>query len=248
MQRLPKTLAREPLVDAVFEIRASGMPQLADILPGLLFGQFDPKPAIRRLPTAEIPLPIRSNDPGLMFSPIIQLELQNFLISFGDRNIVIACKMPYPKWPAFSEFILDTTNKISKSGIPLSVERYSLKYVNLIEGETIADQIKKINISVKVGDVDLRDDHSSVQIHSKEDGILHIISVVTGALARLPDGRQIGGTVLDIDSIRDTQFADFPAFAGSIQSDIQSLRLANKTKFFSCLTEQTIQALGPEYD
>lgn len=246
--KLPKTLDREPLVDAVFEVRMGGAPQLADLLPGALFGQLTPKPTLQRLPAAEIPKPVRDQDPNLTFSPVIRLDWGEFTISFGDRNLVIACKLPYPKWPAFKEAILSIVAKVAQVGITGPVERYSVKYVNLIQAPTLAAQIAKINMSVKVGDVEAKDDHLSVQLHRNEGDTLHIMSVVTGAQGKMPDGQTVFGAVVDIDSIRTTHFSDFGAFAAKLEPAVESLRQANKIKFFSCLTEATINEMGPKYD
>lgn len=246
--KLPKTLDREPLVDAVFEVRLGGTPQLADLLPGALFGQLTPKPTLKRLPAAEIPQPIRDQDPNLAFSPVIRLEWDAFTISVGDRNLVIACKLPYPKWPAFKEAILSIVEKVAQVGVAGPVERYSVKYVNLIQGSTLAAQIAKINMAVRLGDVEANDDHLSVKVHRNEDDILHIMSVVTGAHGKMPDGKSAFGAVVDIDSIRTAHFSDFGAFAEKLEPAVESLRQANKIKFFSCLNEETINEMGPKYD
>jgi uncharacterized protein (TIGR04255 family) len=137
---------------------------------------------------------------------------------------------------------------VAKVGIPGPIERYSIKYVNLIQAPTIADQIKKINMGVRVGDVIAATDHVSVQVHQMERDALHILSVVTGAQGSLADGKMVFGAVVDIDSIRTVQFADFSAFAKNLKPDVEALRQANKAKFFSCLTETTITELGPKYD
>lgn len=244
---LPKTLDREPLVDAVFEVRMGGTPQLADLLPGALFGHLTPKPTLQRLPAADVPQPIRDQDPNLVFSPVIRLDWREFTISFGDRNMVIACKMPYPKWPAFKGCILDIVRKVANVGIVGPVERYSVKYVNLIQAPTFADQIGKINISVKIGDIEAKDNHVSVQLHSTEDDTLHIVSVVTGARGRMSDGRSVLGAIVDIDSIRNIQFSDFGSFALSLEPGLESLRQSNKFKFFGCLTDAAIHEMGPRY-
>lgn len=246
--KLPKTLDREPLVDAVFEVRMGGAPQLADLLPGALFGQLKPRPTLHRLAAAEIPQPIRDQDPNLAFSPVIRLEWDKFTISLGDRNLVIACKLPYPKWPAFRNAILDIVEKVAQVGIAGPVERYSVKYVNLIQAPTLADQIAKINLAVRVGDVEAKDDNLSVQVHRKEGDTLHIMSVLTGAHGRIPDGKLVFGVIVDIDSIRTVHFSDFGAFAVKLEPAVESLRQANKIKFFSCLTEATINEMGPKYD
>ena len=64
-------------------MRMGGAPQLADLLPGALFGQLTPKPTLQRLPAAEIPQPIRDQDPDLAFSPVIRLDWGEFTITFG---------------------------------------------------------------------------------------------------------------------------------------------------------------------
>lgn len=225
-----------------------GAPQLADLLPGALFGQLTPKPTLQRLPAAEIPQPIRDQDPNLAFSPVIRLDWDKFTISFGDRNLVIACKLPYPKWPDFKDAILAIVAKVAQVGIAGPVERFSVKYVNLIQAPTLADQIAKINLAVRVGDVEAKDDNLSIQVHRNEGDTLHIMSVLTGAQGRIPDGKIVFGVVVDIDSIRTAHFPDFGAFAAKLEPAVESLRQANKIKFFSCLTEATINEMGPKYD
>jgi len=249
MTNLPTALEHEPLVDAVFEVRVGGGHRyLADLLPGLLFGLLDPKPAIARLPAAEIPRPIRESDPNLAFAPITRLDWRHVTISFGSRNVVVGCKMPYPKWPSFKEAILDIVDKIARANIVAPIDRYSIKYVNVIRATTQAEQISKINLSVRVGDVEAKDDHLSVQVHRKEGDILHILSVITGAQGQMPDGKKIVGAVVDIDSIRSIQFPDFATFSAQLAPAVESLRQANKVKFFSCLTQSTIDEMGPKYD
>jgi len=248
MTKLPKTPDREPLVDAVFEVRLGGAPHMSDLLPGVLFGQLDPKPTIQRLPAAEIPQPIRASDPNLVFAPVIRLDWREFTISFGERNLVIGCKLPYPKWPRFKEAILDIVAKVARVGIAGPVERYSLKYVNLIQAPTFAEQVQKIRMEIKLGDVQIDDDHMSLQVHRKEGDIIHILSVVTGAQGQMPDGNVVSGALVDVDSIRAVSVPNFGQFVASFEPSLEELRQANKAKFFGCLTDATIQEMGPIYE
>ena len=247
MKKLPKTLDREPLVDAVFEVRLGGDPHMSDLLPGVLFSLLDPKPTIQRLPAAEIPQPFRASDPNLVFAPVIQLDWREFAISFGERNLVIGCKLPYPKWPRFKEAILEIVAKVACVGIVGPVERYSLKYVNLIQAPTSKEQISKINLSVKLGNVKLRDNHANIQVHQLENGILHILTAAIGVQGNLADGRIILGALVDIDSIRSIDPVDFDIFSAGLEPGLIELRAANKVKFFSCLKQSTIDEMGPHY-
>ena len=249
MTKLPKILEREPLVDAVFEVRMNGSQSLADILPGFLFHELDsPKPVIARLPAAEIPLPMRANDPGLQFAPVLRLDWRQYFISVGDKNVVISCKLPYPKWPNFKAAILDIVSRIAKIDLGGHVERYSVKYVNLIQAPNFADQVKKIRMDIKLGDVQVENDHVSLQVHRMEGDIIHILSVATGAQGQMPDGRLFLGALVDVDSIRSVDNLPFAKFSASLESNLESLRQANKAKFFGCLTEATIQEMGPIYE
>ena len=248
MQKLPLRLGREPLVDALFEVRL-GPTSLADILPGFLFHDLPaPKPQITRLPAAEFPQPMRASDPALQYAPILRMDWGSYVISVGDRNVIISCKLPYPKWPNFKAAILDLTTRIGKVGTSGKVERFSLKYVNLIQAPSLAEQFGKIKMSLTLGEIEVKGDHTTLQVHRHEDGIIHILSVVIGAEGQMPDGKRVSGAVVDADSIRNVDVADLTAFAASLEPGLEQLRQAKKRKFFTCLTQATIDEMEPVYE
>lgn len=246
--KLPKILEREPLVDALCEVRMEASEPLADILPGILFHKLEPKPSIMRLPPAEIPRPIRDADPALQFAPTQRLDWGNYVIAVGDRSVIISCKLPYPKWPNFKKKILEVIHLIAEVGVAGKVERFSVKYVNLIEAPTLAAQIAKIDLALRVGSVEANSDHIDIKVHHVEGDIIHILTVVTGASARMPDGRDAFGAVVDIDSIRNIQPVPFDTFAQHLEPEIETLRQANKVRFFDCLKRETINEMGPTYE
>ena len=248
MQKLPLSLEHEPLVDALFEVRL-GQTSLADILPGFLFHDLPaPKPQITRLPAAELPQPMRANDPALQFAPILRMDWGDYVISVGDRNVMISCKLPYKKWGHFKAAILELTTRIGKVGTSGKVERYSLKYVNLIQAQSLAEQVAKIKMSITLGEVEVKGDYTTLQVHRQEEGIIHILSVVIGAEGQMPDGKRVAGAVVDVDSIRNVDVADFATFAAGLEPGLEQLRQANKRKFFTCLTQATIDQMGPVYE
>lgn len=248
MRKLPKILEREPLVEVVFEVRLLEVPPLSEILPGALFGAFSPRPAITRLPAAALPFPLRTSDPNLQFAPVVQLDLGGYLLSVGDRNFIINCKLPYPKWAAFRSAIIDVVEKVAAVDITGSVERYSLKYTNLVEAESPIGQIAKIDMSVRLGDLDVLADDFSLQVRRQERDILHIISITTGAEGQMPDGRQVRGVVVDVDSIRLVTQPSIAGFAAGLGPSLEELRIANKKRFFECLKQETIDEMGPIYE
>lgn len=245
---LPTALENEPLVDAAFEIRFGDNTVLSDVLPGVLFHELNPKPIITRLPAADIPQPMRMNDPGLKFAPVQCLDWGKYRFLIGNSNLIINCKLPYPKWPTFKQTILETLTKVEKIGVVNSVDRYALKYVNLIEGGSLFDQLQKIQLSINLGGTAIDQNQLSLQVHQNEENIVHIISVVTGAEVQINDNSKTSGIIVDIDSIIDTNKAAFQDFIQSIDGDLEKLRTANKIKFFGSLTEATINTMIPTYE
>lgn len=246
MSQLPKVLEREPLVDALFEVRLSGTANLADIIPGILFHKLNPKPNLQRLPAAEIPQPMRAKDPSFRYVPTQRLDWDEYVIAVGDQNIVISCKLPYPKWPNFKEKIHYILG-ILVGDIVGGVERFSVKYVNLIEARTFEEQISKIDLRIQIGSLDVVGDHVNMKVHHVEDGVVHILSVINGASGKLPDGREAHGVIVDIDSIQNVKVDSFEEFVAGLEAPLESLRQANKVKFFGCLKEETVEELGPIY-
>ncbi len=240
------TLGREPLVDALFEVRMEGTAPLADILPGILVHKLGA--SIVRLPAADIPKPMREADPALHYAPTQKLEWGEFVIAVGDRNVIISCKLPYPKWPNFKKKILEITDLIGDVGVAGKVERFSVKYVNLIEATTLAAQIAKIDLAIHIGALEVHAEHIDMKVHDVEGDTIHILTVITGANGRMPSGRQASGVVVDIDSIRNIRPTPFDAFARGLEPELETLRQSNKVRFFGCLKQETVDEMEPTYE
>ena len=203
---------------------------------------------MRRLPAAEIPQPMRANDPALHYAPTQRLEWGNYVIAVGDRNVIISCKLPYPKWPNFKSKILEIVGLIAEVGVAGNVERFSVKYVNLIEAPSLAEQIAKIDLTLRISSLEVNDDHFDMKVHHVEGETIHILTVITGATAGMPDGREAFGVVVDIDSIRNIQPIPFDAFAQGLDGELETLRLSNKIQFFGCLKQATVDEMRPVYE
>ncbi len=191
---------------------------------------------------------MRASDPNLQFALLSRLEWDKYFISVGDRNIVISCKLPYPKWTDSKNSILLITELIARAEIAQRVERYSLKYVNLIAAPTLAAQIEKIKMSITLGSIMVNDDHVNMQVHRVEDDTINILSVITGAQGKLYDGKERFGVVVAIDSIRNVQRPAYAAFASTLEPGLEQLKQANEANFYDCLADGTIEAMEPVYD
>ncbi len=249
--RLPTKLNKEPLVDALFELRFSSSMPGVDVLPGALFSAFHSQQEgmkVERLPLSQLPDAIRMSDPNLRYGAMVRMEWDEFFILVGHSSMAVACKIPYPGWAKFKPGIMKVLSTVKDFGVIESVERYSLKYVDLIPEETIKNQISALDWDIRIGSNRAESSMTSLRMEVEKDDMLHIITVQTGAVVTTMASVTSSGVIVDIDTIRMMDNVNFNGFMSSIEHDLELTHDANKEMFFDCLRESTITALEPTYD
>lgn len=248
IETLPSKLKKEPIIDALFEMRFTSATSASSIVPGFLFSRLQGEKTIERLPTDQIPKQLLDSDPNLRFAPLIRLHWGNFLISIGDRSLGVACKMPYPGWKTFKPGILEVVTAMKEIGIIQAVDRFSMKYIDLIPANSVAEQVSAIRGTVVLGNHTLKQENFALRIDIPKDGMLHIVQINASATAKLQDGSTLEGVIVDTDSIINLENLDFDAFLVRLPEQLESLHSANKAMFFECIQPQTLTSLEPVYE
>jgi uncharacterized protein (TIGR04255 family) len=246
--QLPIKLRNEPLIDAVFEVRFTSTASASDVLPGFLFSSLEGEKRLERLPPADLPKPVRDADPNLRFAPLTRLLWNNYVISIGDRSMVVGCTTPYPGWGDFKPAILQITNKLKEVDIIQNVNRFSVKYTDIIPSNNIQEQISLIKTSIVLGDHTLEKENFSLRIEIPEDDILHAVNIVSSATATLADGSKREGIVIDIDSITNVDNQEFGQWLEQLPDNLEKIHTGNKNMFFKCLPKGTLDSLEPIYE
>lgn len=251
--KLPKKLTKEPLVDALFEVRIlPTIPAASGILPGVLLSALqrsEQEPlTIERLQTAEIPSQIRSNDPFLKYQALLRLSGKNFMTLVGDWSVTVGCKLPYAGWGAFKPRIIEVMNALQNSGFVKELERYSMKYVDIVEQKTLGEQIKCVNMEIRIGSQKLSAEPFEVRLEFKQGEFTNLLHLAGEAQVILASGEMRKGLLIDVDTIVDHKTADFEKFARELPDRLERIHTENKTRVFECLTPEAIRELGPIYD
>jgi uncharacterized protein (TIGR04255 family) len=246
--KLPVRLKKEPLVEALFEMRFTAITQASSILPGVLFGQLGGKTTLEQLPSSQIPRAILESDPNLRFAPLVRLNSDKIKIAIGDRSLSVSAKLPYPGWGAFSKEILTVLGLVERAGIVQAVHRISMKYIDLIPMDGLAAQVSAIQGTVVLGKHTLKEETFTLRIEIPENDMLHIVQVAASAKATLPDGSTREGVIVDTDTIRTFKDITFGQCLKQLPDDLESLHSANKAMFFECLRPETVELLEPVYD
>jgi len=251
--KLPKKLMKEPLVDALFDVRfLSTIPAVSGILPGMLLSALKPswpEPLqIERLQAAELPSQMRINDPFLKYQPLLKLSGTSFMILVGDWNVTVGCKLPYAGWGAFKPKIIEVMSALKSSGFVKELERYSMKYVDIVQQKNLVDQIQRANMEIRIGSHKLAAETFDVRVEIKQGEFTNLLHLAAQAQVTLPGGETRKGLLIDVDTVVDHKTADLEQFARELPQRLEGIHTENKTRVFECLTPEAIKELGPVYD
>lgn len=245
-KRIPIRLKKEPLLEAVWEVRfTSHRPSVADLLPGLIYQALPKKyPEIIRLPAADIPASIAQQDPKLRYMPKIRLAGGNQAVQIGEHVISLSCRRPYTGWQKFSADIRQLIDVVSRAELIEKLERLSLKYIDLIQLDQ-PPNLSCLNIGLQLGGQEINTAPVQVRTEIKEDSLIHIIQIVSPAEVAIPDDPQkYSGVLLDIDSIKNFTGNGFWV---DVDDQLDAVHYASKKMFFNLLASETIEKLEPEY-
>jgi uncharacterized protein (TIGR04255 family) len=250
---LPTKLKKEPLVDALFEVRlASPAHAIGSILPGLLFTRLSsphhPPPKIERLPMAGLPEQVRNANPFFKYQASLRVVGHQFSVSIGESSITLACHLPYPGWTTFKSQIVDVMRLVREIAETSEIERYSLKYANVIEGDKLDEQIGRTNLSLSFGNHKLASEVFSLRVELPREPFVHIVQIASSALVTLADGSIRSGLLIDVDTVKNDHNRRLLTFLDLLDQDLDSIHIENKKLFFECLTPETTDQLEPSYD
>lgn len=244
--KLPVKLGKEPLIEALFELRFTANAPAASILPGMLFSNLGSGLRIEKLPASELPQQLRNVDPNMMFAPLVRVLWDKLTILISDRSIAVASTLPYIGWKAFQPAILRVLDITRQSGLVTTVERFSLKYTDIIPS-TLGNAKSLVRCDLRVGDHDVTGSNFLVRTELTEGKLIHIVNIGSPAVAALVDGTSREGVAIDVDSIQTTGGVPFAEVFDGLASILDSLHDENKRMFFSCLTPEAIEKLEPSY-
>ncbi len=249
---LPIKLNKEPLIDAVFELRfATANSFASNALTSILYADqlkvSEKPPQVDRLQVAEIPTAIRNADPFLKYQALARIQTTNFNILVGDFNIVVGIKLPYTGWSNFRPAIIRSVGAVLGSSLIKNVERYSLKYVDIIEGSTNEQQLQRVNLHLGIGNHKITSEHTGVRVELGRSEFTDIVQIVTSAQVSIENVGMKSGLLIDVDTIVDHNTDDFAKFLEELSDRLDRIHSENKYMFFQTLTKETIEFLEPVY-
>jgi uncharacterized protein (TIGR04255 family) len=247
---LPVKLTKEPLVEAACQLHVTSRIPLNMIFPGFLLGKYPQDVSQpQQLPMAMVPEQVRAAQPQMAFAPLVRIRFKEVLLMIGERSITISNPAPYLGWPHFKGIIVEVLTKLFESGLVSTVNRYSLKYTNVLKTGETPEPLSALAWDLSIGQLDLNRTATTLRTETlADDGVVTVITISGGVTVQAEGREAVQGTLIDIDAICQNQPKDVESFASSMNEELDRVRRVNKKVFFECLTDQAIRALGPSYE
>lgn len=204
-------MSRTPLIEVAFEIRFQPENNLATSLLLETTNQFPNAIRVTNSEGSKIPEEVKRQQEDLYYIPSYRVIYRDFSLLISDGSLVILKNFltgQYESWEQFKPIILSlivilkAKNKISE------VQRYSLKYTNLFDGDCLSND--SLDFAVSLGKKDFSfEDNFEIRTESADDSYITMLraSSQVGVINTCDvDGkvRHLAGFLLVIDLIANT--------------------------------------------
>lgn len=242
---IPKKLRKEPLIEAVCELRfKSDKDSTSDLLPGLIFQKLgDRFPKVEKLPASNLPPIVFKNDPNLRYVPTIKLTGEPYSIMIGEHVFSISCTRPYVGWDEFSSMIVNLLSILNQTSLITHPERISIKYIDILmtsEGHTL----DALNLELQIGGNRIITAPVQLRTELNAEEFINVIQIGSPAQAALITGQLFDGILIEIDTVSRTMPSDFWL---NSKDFLDRAHAISKSMFFDLLKPETINRLEPEY-
>lgn len=240
---LPHALRKPPLIESIFEFRFSSTKEpVAEILVGLLYaGLPRDQTKLEPLPVANVPRQVRETNINLRHLASHRLDYENNHISVGDHVLAFSQTIPYGGWAQFQDHVERMLRASLETKLIETIERYSLKAVNIIPAQEGAQlPLLKGRFEVAGGPAPERGFRFRTELIVGD--FTTVLDIITGANASLPNGETRSGLLVQLDAIRQSAVEEIRTEPRACLSQLHD---SLKSTFFGLFTESTINAFEP---
>ncbi len=245
---IPKKLKHDTIGESVFELRfQTEVDALSEIILGVLYDKLRADfPKFESLPINQLPRQLLDTDPNLRYQPLHRISNNSYMVSVGAHVVSVHCKWPYQGWENYRPLIVKVLNVLNNSKLMKTLERFSLKYVNIITQPYAPNGIHDLNFDMSMHDLKFRTDALMVRAEIVKQPFVNVVQLMSGASMLIPEPtpQKFNGVIVDVDTIYQ---GDMAAFLTSFDTKLENAHAMEKEIYFSLLKPDTLNKLGPEY-
>jgi uncharacterized protein (TIGR04255 family) len=236
MSALPTKLKSDAVEEALFEVRFETK-HLGEVFVGRLASQFGTP---KRLPAADVPLPVRVSNPDLKYQATLQAQASSGRVAkVGDRVFSYHTLAPYPGWQSFKSEIAQTIARVRDAIPDITPTRLGFRYVNVLEpAKHKIRSVADLNLSVRIAGHELTTPMNLNYAKSKGEQAL-LVRIATPEFVKAPLGR-LFAVLIDVDVHQETM--PVPD-VDHIMDWVETAHTNLKEEFFGLLRQETVNDL-----
>ena len=246
MPTLPKKMKKDAIAEALCEVRfeCEESVSLPEIVVGKL-AEFDVWRDFEksRLPVADIPPSIRSQDPNLKKQPILELRERNgsLLVKIGVNVLSYHRLAPYPGWESFKPEIDRAIKFLFGSFQSFKATRLGFRYVNVFTAEDHGvNDVSHLNYSVNLAGDDLQDPQNLNYRKVRSNNHSVQVRIASPEFVSGPIGKKVQ-VLLDLDVSTPDDFETNEAEIA--KAWVEEAHTYEKEEFFRLFTDEMMQRL-----
>lgn len=240
---LLKYFGNSPLREAIFELRfVPATPTAGDLLLGVLHSFLKKEyPEVLALPMANVPRNIRDQNPDLKYQPSHRLIGGPHSVQIGDYSVLLGT-IEYPGWDNFKLRIESLIDALNQTGFVKQIERFSFKYINLIEAAKSEKQLPLLNLKIELTGMAPNEIGFLLRSECSEGKFTTIFQIAPNVSIKIPPkNTEISGLMIDVDTISNVGNELWMNHASILEEG----HLVAKKNFLSLLTKSTLERLKP---
>lgn len=207
-------MSSSPLIEVVFEVRFTPKSNFATELLIAINQNFGNPLEIIHADGLHFPSEIKAQQQEFYYIPSYRINYSLFSLLISDGSLVVlknSLDAQYEGWDKFRNTPLQILEILKEKGKVNEIHRFSLKYTNLIQTDSILDDL---NVAIKIGDENLPEKAKvTLKTEFKDGDIISLMDIsshvelenksdITGEIRRL------SGTLLIIDVIKNSGIRD----------------------------------------
>lgn len=143
---------------------------------------------------------------------------------------------------------MEIANTLADCDFIQTLDRFSIKYIDILDKSLIQQNTSALNLNLAIANHSIVNETMQFRVEIPRDGFIHAIQIISSATATIPSGRTFSGLLIDVDTIATLPSGThFRKAMENFETSVESIHNSNKSVFFDCLTEQTLQLLEPKY-
>lgn len=241
--KTPTKLKKVTLVDVMTQFKFDNKQNIEDILVDVLSKLKKDGFEYKKLPIMQLPESIRDSDDKFKFQPYYSFQKDKFEISVGPKTLSMSVKGYYSGWKEYKEFIAKYLEEFDDLFRKWELNHTSMRYIDFFQNTATID---KLNLSTKLPSGLCNDKYNinrsftDLELGCSDNYKVNIKAGHAGIKREETDNVQ-QGVILHIDTSCDkTNLSE-------VHEILEDLHKHCKEVFFSILSDELIDSLGPEY-